>query len=353
MSSQLIFHQLFESETSTYTYILADSETREAVIIDPVIEMIERDLKLLEELELKLKFVLDTHVHADHITGSGEIRQRTGAMIGVSAAYDLACPDLHLEDNQEIQFGRFTITAFHTPGHTSGCMSFKLENFIFSGDALLVRGCGRTDFQGGSSEKLFQSVRDRIFSLPDETVVYPAHDYKGFTKTSVGLEKKLNPRLNLKVSCPEFIRIMANLNLAQPKKIDMAVPANFLCGLPASNNFVNSGAVEGIPTINPEELHTKLNHFKIIDVRGSDEFNNELGHVPHAELMTLGDDLSSRLKSADRQQEYVFVCRSGKRSAQATQEALAAGFKHVHNMAGGMLRWKELNLPVERDRGGS
>ena len=185
MKNDLIFHQLFEKETSTYTYLLGDPETKEAIIIDPVVEMVERDGKLVEDLGLKLKYVLDTHVHADHVTASGEIRKRTGAKVGLSSAYDMACPDLHLEDGQELKFGPYTIKAIHTPGHTSGCLTYKIDNMIFTGDALLVRGCGRTDFQEGSSEKLFTSVREKLFNLSDDTIVFPGHDYKGFTKTSV------------------------------------------------------------------------------------------------------------------------------------------------------------------------
>jgi len=143
----IIFHQLFEKETSTYTYILGCGKTHEAIIIDPVVEMVERDLKLIEELGLKLKYVLDTHVHADHVTGSGEIRKRTGARVAVSSAYDMSCPDLHLEDNQELKFDELTVRALHTPGHTSGCLSYVVANMVFTVDALLIRGCGRTDLQ--------------------------------------------------------------------------------------------------------------------------------------------------------------------------------------------------------------
>lgn len=353
MDSDLIFHQLFERDTSTYTYLIGDPQSKEAVLIDPVVEMVERDIKLLQDLGLKLKYVLDTHVHADHITASGEIRKRTGAKVGISSAYDMSCPDLHLEDNQTIQFGSYKIQAIHTPGHTSGCLSFKLENMVFTGDALLVRGCGRTDFQEGSSETLFRSVRERLFQLPENTIVYPAHDYKGFTKTSIGLEKRLNPRLNTSVSREQFIDIMAGLKLAYPKKIQEAVPANLQCGLPLKSEIVNTGFLDGVPTITPEELHSKLGHVGIMDVRGLDEFNNELGHIANAELATLGPELDEALNHRSKEQEIVFVCRSGKRSAEAVKLASAKGYDKVYSLQGGMLRWNELSFPTERDMGGS
>ena len=227
----MIFHQLFEKETSTYTYLLGDSKSREAILIDPVIEMVERDLRLLEDLGLKLKYVLDTHVHADHVSASGALKQRTGAKVGIGAAYEMSCPDLALKDLQELSFGPYVIRVLHTPGHTSGCLTYQIENMVFTGDALLVRGCGRTDFQGGSSERLFESVREKLFNLADETVVYPAHDYKGFTRSSIGLEKSLNPRLNLDVTKEQFVELMTNLKLDPPKKIQESVPANLQCGL--------------------------------------------------------------------------------------------------------------------------
>ncbi len=353
MNDNLVFQQLFEKETSSYTYLLADADIREAILIDPVVEMVERDIQLLKDLDLNLKYILDTHVHADHITGSGEIRKRTGARVGISSAYDMSCADVHIEDGQEIPFGRFKIKAIHTPGHTSGCLSYQIGNKVFTGDALLVRGCGRTDFQEGSSEKLFTSVRDKIFSLPDDTIVYPAHDYKGLTQTSIGLEKKLNPRLNLNLSKGEFIGIMAQLKLAYPKKIQEAVPANLQCGLPLDSNIFISGFEGGVPTISAENLYAKLGHIKVIDVRGEDEFNNELGHIPHATLATLGPALDEKLKTEKRDQELAFVCRSGKRSAEAAKLALSLGYEKVYSLPGGMLRWNELRLPFERDMGGS
>lgn len=231
MQKELIFHQLFEKESSTYTYLLGDGLTREAIIIDPVLETVDRDLKLIEDLGLKLKYIFETHVHADHITGSGTLRKKTGAKICVNSAYNIECADLQLNEGDELNFGQNVITAMTTPGHTAGCMTYKLYDMVFTGDTLLVRGCGRTDFQDGCCEKLFNSVREKLFTLPDETIVYPAHDYKGFTSTTIGDEKKLNPRLNVNINQEQFSDIMKNLNLAYPKKIKESVPANLHCGI--------------------------------------------------------------------------------------------------------------------------
>ncbi len=353
MQKPLIFHQLFEKESSTYTYLIADAETKEAVLIDPVVEMADRDINLINDLGLKLKYILDTHVHADHITGSGVIKKRTGAQVAISSVYDMSCPDLHLEDGQELKFGSHTVKAIHTPGHTNGCLTFKIDNMIFTGDVLLVRGCGRTDFQDGSSDKLYSSVREKLFTLPDDTVVYPAHDYKGFTKTSVGLEKRLNPRLKMEISKDEFINIMASLKLAYPKRIQEAVPANLQCGMPLKSEMLNAGFADGVPTLTPEDLMTKLGHVMVVDVRGIDEYNNELGHIQGSELSTLGDPLDQKLNETDHDKDIVFVCRSGKRSAEAARIAISKGFKHVYSMQGGMLRWNELKFPFTREMGGS
>ena len=226
----MIFYQLFEPETSTYTYLLGDLKSQEAVLIDPVFEMVDRDLQLVDELGLKLKYVLDTHVHADHITGSGEIRKRTGAKTGLSAAAQVECIDMPLVDDETLRFGRHTIRAITTPGHTDGCMSYYVGDRIFTGDSLMIRSAGRTDFQQGSSLRLWESIHDKIFSLPDNTLVYPGHDYRGQTASTVGLEKKFNPRVGQMRTRDEFVKIMSELNLANPKKIHEAVPANLACG---------------------------------------------------------------------------------------------------------------------------
>ena len=231
-----IFFQLFENESSTYTYLIADPASKEAALIDPVFETVDRDLKLVEDLGLKLKYVLDTHVHADHITGAGELRTRTGAKTAISAGAKISCADISLNDGDELKLGNRTIRALATPGHTDSCMSFYFEGKVFTGDALLIRGTGRTDFQQGSAEKLFESVHKKLFSLPDETMVYPAHDYKGQMASTIEMEKRLNPRLGGGKSKADFVKIMSELKLAQPKKINEAVPANLGCGKAPQNH---------------------------------------------------------------------------------------------------------------------
>lgn len=228
MGNDFIFYQLFEKETSSYTYLLANAN--EAIIIDPVYEMFERDLTLISELGVNLKYILETHIHADHITGATELRKKTGAKTAVSRFSEVECADILLDDQSEIKFGGETLRAVTTPGHTHSCMSYLIRNFAFTGDVLLIRGTGRTDFQQGSSAQLFHSVHTKLFSLPDNTLVYPAHDYKGHTHSTIGLEKKFNPRLGMNKTEAEYIAIMRDLKLDPPKKLKESLPANLRCG---------------------------------------------------------------------------------------------------------------------------
>jgi len=228
----MIFKQLLDYETNTYTYIIADEKTREALIIDSVFENAIRDGKLSAELGLQVKYFLDTHVHADHITWSSRLKEIIGTgeiWVGVKNV-GVTHNDLFLEDWQVLKIGDIEIKVLETPGHTSGCVSYLIDNMIFTGDVILVRGSGRTDFQSGSHEDMFHSVRDKIFSLPDTTIIYPGHDYNGFTSSSVWEEKVYNTRLNLENSYDKFEEIMKNLNLPYPKKIDESLPANMSCG---------------------------------------------------------------------------------------------------------------------------
>jgi len=234
-SSKVLFRQVQDTETSTYTYILGDRETKEALIIDSVIENTERDLKLIEELGLKLRYILETHLHADHITGAAELRKKTGAKIIVSDRYITDCADQSLNDGEILKCGSLELKALSTPGHTSNCMCLFISNdemgpLVFTGDTLLIHGCGRTDFQEGSAETLFESIKKKLFTLPKETKVYPAHEYKGRKHSSIGDEITSNPRIGGNKTKEDFMQIMNNLNLARPKKMDIAVPANLKCG---------------------------------------------------------------------------------------------------------------------------
>lgn len=349
MNTNAIFYQLFEHESSTYTYLIADPISREAALIDSVIETVERDLQLIKDLDLKLKYILDTHIHADHITGAGELRKRTGAKSAVSALAHVNCVDIPLQDGEDLFLGDKKIKALATPGHTDSCMSFVFEGRVFTGDALLIRGTGRTDFQQGSADKLYDSVHKKLFTLPEDTLVYPGHDYRGQTATTIGLEKRLNPRLGSTKTKAEFIKTMSELKLANPKKIHEAVPANLGCGLTLRNQIISPMINDGTPEVFVETVRENLNRVRIIDVRRPDEFNNELGHIHGAELITLGPDLDKFLEHGDRAEEIVFVCRSGGRSGQATRQSQSLGYKFTTNMIGGMIRWNEAQFPVERN----
>jgi glyoxylase-like metal-dependent hydrolase (beta-lactamase superfamily II) len=220
--------QLYDSETSTYTYLLVDPETREAALIDPVREQLERDSKLVAELDVRLAFVLETHVHADHVTSGGTLADQTGA-VTVASPLGAACAVHRLHDGETIRLGSTDIRAIETPGHTRDSLTFYADGHAFTGDALLVRGTGRTDFQNGDAGQLYDSVVGKLFTLPDETLVWPGHDYRGHTVSTIGEEKRHNPRLAGK-SREEFIAIMRELKLVPPKKIQVAVPANLVCG---------------------------------------------------------------------------------------------------------------------------
>ncbi|PJA32962.1 MAG: Zn-dependent hydrolase [Zetaproteobacteria bacterium CG_4_9_14_3_um_filter_53_7] len=224
----MLFRQLFDQDTWTYTYLLADQMTGEAVIIDPVDTQLERDIKLIHELGLRLSYAFDTHVHADHITALGALRERLGCATGVSKHGNVACADLQLAEADQFSFGRHLLTILETPGHTDGCLSYFCDARVMTGDALLIRGCGRTDFQQGDAGTLYDSISGKLFTLPDDTLVYPAHDYKGMTCTTIAEEKQWNPRMNL--TRDDFITFMNELDLADPKRIHEAVPANLACG---------------------------------------------------------------------------------------------------------------------------
>ncbi len=228
----MIFRQFFEPLTSTYTYLLGCQLTRKAILIDTVASEIEFYIRQLSALDLSLVYTLETHVHADHITGAGDLRDRLGSKSIVHKDAGAMCADLLVTDGVQLQIGNINIGVLHTPGHTSGCTSYLINNRVFTGDSLLINGCGRTDFQQGDAGTLYDSITKKLFTLPPDTLVYPGHDYKGLTVSSIKQEKAINSRLGNNKTRTEFIEIMNNLNLAYPRFIDKALPANQSCGQP-------------------------------------------------------------------------------------------------------------------------
>jgi glyoxylase-like metal-dependent hydrolase (beta-lactamase superfamily II)/rhodanese-related sulfurtransferase len=351
----MIFRQLFDPQSSTYTYLLADEHSRQAVLVDPVFEQARRDTALVEELGLKLLWTLETHVHADHVTGAWLLRDRTHSRIALSQDSGAEGADRSLADGDRIEFGKRWLEVRTTPGHTNGCVTYVVDDHraALTGDALMIRGCGRTDFQQGSPEVLYRSVHEKIFSLPDDCLLYPAHDYRGLTVTSVGEEKLYNPRLGGQILREDFVGYMNNLGLPHPKQMDVAVPANLRCGRPNESAQVPEQdwapltyTFAGIWEVQPQWLEEHLRDVQIVDVRQPDEFNGPLGHVAGARLIPLGT-LSERAAELSKDRPVVMVCRSGARSAQATVLLGKAGFTRVANLSGGMLRWRAQRFPVD------
>ena len=353
--AMLLFRQLFDPSSSTYTYLLADSGAREAVIIDPVFEQGQRDAALIEELGLSLVATLETHVHADHVTGAWLLKRRTGARIMLAAASGAQGADRTLAHGGTVAFGGRHLDVRATPGHTSGCLTYVLDDrsMAFTGDCLLIRGSGRTDFQGGDAHRMYRSIREQIFTLPEDCLLYPAHDYRGLTVTSVGEERRFNPRLGGEAGEGDFAGYMNNLHLAHPKKIDIAVPANLQCGRPEADRDMPAEpgwaplhfSFAGIWEIDPHGLEEHARAVQILDVREPDEFSGPLGHIAGAVLIPLGE-LAGRAGELAHGRPVVAVCRAGSRSAQATAILKEAGFTDVANLAGGMLRWCAEGYPV-------
>ena len=355
----LIFRQLFDPQSSTYSYLLADPRRREAILIDPVFEQAQRDAALTRELVLKLLATLDTHVHADHVTGAWLLKERCGSEIAIGAASNASGADRYLVHGERVQFGDRYLEVRATPGHTQGCVTFVLddESIAFTGDCLLIRGSGRTDFQQGDARAMYRSVRSQILALPPSCLLYPAHDYRGLTVTSVEEERRFNPRLGGEIGEGDFVGYMNNLGLPHPKLMDIAVPANLRCGrpdgtapLPAEPSWAPlTYTFAGIFEIQPQALEECAAAIQIVDVRERNEFDGPLGRIRGAKWIPLGD-LPARIAELARDRPVVSVCRSGARSAQASVLLSKAGFPYVANLAGGMLRWRAEGHPVEGAR---
>jgi len=356
----LIFRQLFDPQSSTYTYLLGSMPSGEAILIDPVFEQTRRDTALLRELGgLRLTATLETHVHADHVTGAWLLKRQTGSSIVLSADSGAEGADRYVSHGDLVKFGDRWLEVRATPGHTRGCLTFVMddESMAFTGDCLLIRGSGRTDFQHGDARQMYRSVRSQILSLPSTCLLYPAHDYRGLTVTSVEEERRFNPRLGGEIGEGDFVGYMNNLGLPHPKMLDIAVPANMRCGRPDADGKPAEEPTwapleftfAGIWEIAPEALEEIATQVQIVDVREPDEFRGPLGRIPGATLVPL-KELSSRAGELSKDRPVVTVCRSGARSAQAVVLLQKAGFTNVANLHGGMLRWRAEGLRVAGGR---
>jgi sulfur dioxygenase len=348
----MLFRQLFDLTSSTYTYLLADEDSRAALLIDPVFEQFTRDSALVRELGLELLYTLETHVHADHVTAAWRFREALGSRIVLSKRSGAEGADLMVDDGDPVVAGSIVLTARATPGHTNGCTTWVTADrrMAFTGDALLIRSAGRTDFQQGDPHALYRSIRERIFSLPDDCLLYPAHDYDGRTVTTVAEEKRWNARVGGEASEADFVGYMANLGLSHPKRIDVAVPANLQCGKPPPEALAEAPAwgpvvrtFAGVPEIEPGWVAEHRAAIAILDVREPEELTGDLGRIPESIHVPLGE-LRARLSEVPRERAVVSVCRSGRRSAQASAILAAAGLRDVASLAGGLLRWRALGL---------
>lgn len=346
----MIFRQLFDAPSSTYTYLLADEHSREALLIDPVFEQSQRDLALLRELDLTLKLVVDTHAHADHITAAWLLKQKTGCLIALSADAGAVNVDLPLQHGDHFGVQGVELQARATPGHTSGCMCFVLtdHSMVFTGDTLLIRGCGRSDFQQGNAARLYQSITQQLFTLPDSCLVFPAHDYNGRTESSIGEEKQHNPRVGGAANERDFVLYMNAMQLPHPKKIDEALPNNLRSGKPESGvlppepdwadlrlNFA------GVPEVEPEWVIQNQPSVLILDVREAEELEQERLEGINNVLAIPLSQLRARVAEVPQDKPVVTLCRSGKRSSIALNMLKDAGHKRVANIRGGMLLWRE------------
>jgi len=345
----MIFRQLFDQVSSTYSYLLASRVGGEALIIDPVLEKVDRYLQLIRELDLKLVKAVDTHLHADHITGLGALRDHTHCITVMGEQTKADVVSMRLTDGEKLTIEGLALDAIYTPGHTDDSYSFVMPDRVFTGDTLLIRGTGRTDFQNGDARQQYESIFNRLLKLPDATLVFPAHDYKGDTVSTIGEEKAYNPRLQVK-SPQEYVALMSSLKLSNPKMMDVAVPANMKVGLAQEKIALHGwslSAAEALPLLGKPDV-------ALIDLRERSERERHGTipgslHVPYPALQENigpGGMLSELAKSTGKR--LVFYCAFGERSAMAVQAAQDAGLASACHIQGGIDAWKKTAGPLER-----
>jgi glyoxylase-like metal-dependent hydrolase (beta-lactamase superfamily II)/rhodanese-related sulfurtransferase len=345
----MIFRQLFDQTSSTYSYLLASRKGGEALIVDPVLERVDRYLQLVKELDLKLVKAVDTHIHADHITGLGALRDRTHCItvMGEQAKVDVV--SMRVTEGDKLTIEGLSLDVLYTPGHTDDSYSFLMGDRVFTGDTLLIRGTGRTDFQNGSARAQYESLFGKLLKLPEETLVYPAHDYKGDTVSTIGEERRHNPRLQV-TSADEYVELMSRLKLPNPKLMDVAVPANMRVGL-AQDEIARKGWA-----VNPAEVRGLLGRpdVALVDLRerGEREKHGVIAgslHAPYPDLeanIRKGGMLNELASSTGKR--IVFYCAFGERSAMAVQAAQDAGIGSACHIHGGLDAWRRAGGPLVR-----
>jgi glyoxylase-like metal-dependent hydrolase (beta-lactamase superfamily II)/rhodanese-related sulfurtransferase len=343
----MIFRQLFDSVSGTYTYLLASRRGGEALIVDPVLEKVERYIQLVRELDLKLIKAVDTHLHADHITGLGALRDRTQCVTVMGEKSQVDVVSMRLSEGDKLTIEGIALDVLYTPGHTDDSYSFLMRDRVFTGDTLLIRGTGRTDFQNGDARAQYDSIFNKLLRLPDETMVFPAHDYKGETVSTIGEEKRFNPRLQVK-SVDEYADLMGRLNLPNPKMMDVAVPANMRVGLAQEEiarrgwalSAVEAMALEGKPDVALVDLRERSERERHGVIPGS-------LHAPYCDLVVnvhAGGMLHELARSTGKR--IVFYCAFGERSAMAVQAAQDAGLSSACHLQGGIDAWKKAHGPL-------
>ena len=345
----MIFRQLYDSVSGTYSYLLASRQGGEALILDPVLEKVDRYLQLVRELDLKLVKAVDTHLHADHITGLGALRDRTHCITVMGEQTKADVVSMRLADGDKLTIEGLSLDVIYTPGHTDDSYSFVMPDRVFTGDTLLIRGTGRTDFQNGDARQQYESIFGRLLKLPDSTLVYPAHDYKGDTVSTIGEEKAYNPRLQV-TSVDEYVALMDNLKLANPKMMDVAVPANMKIGM-AQEAIAKRGWA-----LDVQQAAALIGRADVVlvDLRESSEreVHGAIESSLHVPYPTLQQNIASTGVLGQRFRAYkpkiVFYCAFGERSAMAVQAAQDAGITTACHIEGGIDAWKKAGQPLVR-----
>ena len=345
----MLFRELNRGKCKTY--LLTCEETRKAVIVDPVRERVDRYIAILAYHRCTLELVIDTHTHADHLTGAWELRDLTGARVVMHRRAPAPHVDLHVEDGEPLAVGTLALGVLHTPGHTPDSIALYAGDRVLTGDTLLIHGTGRADFAGGDPGAQYDSIVAKLFTLPDDTLVFPAHDYRGHAHSTIGEEKRSNPRLAGR-SRSEYVALMNGLGLTLPAKIQESLQANQTAIEDDSVRFPSLAQLEGIQQLTPAELRARLaapERPLILDVREPEEFRGELGHIAGSLLLPL-KELPARVEelAAHRGRDVVVVCRAGVRSTTAAAILTGLGFERVSNLKGGMLDWGEAGMAVER-----